>query len=214
MSTAWRRINELHPRNKGPISIFFLFLRPLNDSFEQFNTFEHKESDMLKSHQHQHLWLVALFAETEIGRKDPYSPEPVFYLWLSKVSANERSFYICQVFSHSHRLSPSSAIDKNWPRSHYSDVIMGAMASQITNLTIVYSTVFFRRRSKKTSKFRVTGLCAGNSPVISEVPAQMASNAENVSIWWRHHATYTFGCIMTTTRWPGYNYCPHNGCQS
>ena len=47
----------------------------------------------------------------------------------------------------------------------------------------------FRRRWKKTSKFRVTGLCAGNSPGTCEFPAQMASNAENVSIWWRHHAT-------------------------
>ena len=45
----------------------------------------------------------------------------------------------------------------------------------------------FRRRSKKTSKLRVTGLCAGNSPVIGEFPAQRASNAEFVSIWWRHH---------------------------
>ena len=45
----------------------------------------------------------------------------------------------------------------------------------------------FRRRSKKTSKLRVTGLCPGNSPGTSEFPAQMASNAENVSIWWRHH---------------------------
>ena len=45
----------------------------------------------------------------------------------------------------------------------------------------------FRRRSKKTSKLRVTGLCAGNSPVSGEFPAQMASNAENVSIWWRHY---------------------------
>ena len=43
------------------------------------------------------------------------------------------------------------------------------------------------RRSKKTSKFRVTGLCVGNSPGTGEFPAQMASNAENVSIWWRHH---------------------------
>ena len=41
----------------------------------------------------------------------------------------------------------------------------------------------FWRRSKKTSKLRVTGLCA----VSGEFPAQMASNAENVSIWWRHH---------------------------
>ena len=46
----------------------------------------------------------------------------------------------------------------------------------------------FRRRSKKTSKLRVTGLCEGNSPVTDEFPAQRASNTENVSIWWRHHA--------------------------
>ena len=46
----------------------------------------------------------------------------------------------------------------------------------------------FRRRSKKTSKLRVTGLWVGNSPGTGEFPAQMASNAENVSIWWRHHS--------------------------
>ena len=45
----------------------------------------------------------------------------------------------------------------------------------------------FRRRSKKTSKLRVTGLCVGNSQGTGEFPAEMASNAENVSIWWRHH---------------------------
>ena len=45
----------------------------------------------------------------------------------------------------------------------------------------------FRRRSKKISKLRVTGLCVVNSPETGEFPAQMASNAENVSIWWRHH---------------------------
>ena len=45
----------------------------------------------------------------------------------------------------------------------------------------------FRCRSKKTSKLRVTGLYEGNSPVTGEFPAQRASNAENVSIWWRHH---------------------------
>ena len=45
----------------------------------------------------------------------------------------------------------------------------------------------FRRRSKKTSKLRATGLCAGNSPGTDKFPAQMASNAETVSIWWRRH---------------------------
>ena len=49
----------------------------------------------------------------------------------------------------------------------------------------------FGRRSKKTSKLRVTGLCAGNSAVTGEFPAQMASNVENVSIWWRHHAKWS-----------------------
>ena len=43
-----------------------------------------------------------------------------------------------------------------------------------------------RRKSKKTSKCRVIGLCAGNSPVTGEFPARRASNAENISIWWRH----------------------------
>ena len=34
----------------------------------------------------------------------------------------------------------------------------------------------------KTSKLRLTGLCAGNSPGSGEFPAQMASYAENVFI--------------------------------
>ena len=70
---------------------------------------------------------------------------------------------------------------------------MGEIESQITNLPIIYSIVYSgadqrisMRRSKKTSKLRVNGLCAGNSPVIGEFPAQRASNEENVSIWWRH----------------------------
>ena len=50
----------------------------------------------------------------------------------------------------------------------------------------------FRCRSKKTSKLRVTGLCERNSPVTGEFPAQRASNAENVSIWWCHHETIIF----------------------
>ena len=57
----------------------------------------------------------------------------------------------------------------------------------------------FRHRSKKTSKLCVTDLCAGNSPVTGEFPAQMASNAENISISWRHHVNR-----------PNLNLKPHN----
>ena len=66
----------------------------------------------------------------------------------------------------------------------------------------------FSRISKKTSNHRDTDLCEENppvtgryphkrqvmweripfnSPVTGEFPAQKASNAENVSIWWRNH---------------------------
>ena len=50
-----------------------------------------------------------------------------------------------------------------------------------------------RRRLKKTPKFLVAGLCAGNSPETGEFPAQRASNADNVSIWWRHHGNLVKG---------------------
>ena len=49
----------------------------------------------------------------------------------------------------------------------------------------------FRRRSKKTSKLSVTGLCEENSQVTGEFPTQRISNAENISIWWRHHDSNT-----------------------
>ena len=47
------------------------------------------------------------------------------------------------------------------------------------------------RKSQKTSKLRVTDLCEGNSLVTDEFPAQMTSNAENASIWWRHHVQHS-----------------------
>ena len=56
---------------------------------------------------------------------------------------------------------------------------MGAIASQITSLMIVYSTVYSdadqRKHQSSASLAFVTG----------EFPAQMVSDAENVSIWWR-----------------------------
>ena len=70
-----------------------------------------------------------------------------------------------------------------WHVQHYSDVIMSTTHQPHDCLL----NHLFRRRSKKTSKPRVNSLCAGNSPVTGEFPAQRASNAENISIWWRHH---------------------------
>ena len=65
---------------------------------------------------------------------------------------------------------------------HYSDAIMGTMASQITNLMIVYSTVYSgacqRKHQSSASPAFVGG--RGDSPVTGEFSTQRASNAENV----------------------------------
>ena len=62
--------------------------------------------------------------------------------------------------------------------SHNNNVIMSAMASLITRLTNVYSTVYYKENIKAPRRARLWG----NSPVISEFPAQMANNAENVAM--------------------------------
>ena len=58
----------------------------------------------------------------------------------------------------------------------------------------------FRRRSKKTSKLCIAGPCAGNSPVTGEFPAQRASNAENVFIWWCHHGMWISNTEISFTQ--------------
>ena len=77
-------------------------------------------------------------------------------------------------------------ITANW-LYHHDDVIMSTMASQITGvlfcLTLVQAQITENIRAP-----RHWPLC-GISPVTGEFPAQKASNAGNVSIWWRHHGT-------------------------
>ena len=64
---------------------------------------------------------------------------------------------------------------------------MGALASEITSLTIVYSTFYSGADQRKHQSSASLAFCAENSPVTGEFPAQMANNTENVSIWWCHH---------------------------
>ena len=55
----------------------------------------------------------------------------------------------------------------------------------------------FRHTWKNPLKLCVTGLCEGNSPVTGEFPSQRASDAENVSIWWRYHNIEAFSALLT-----------------
>ena len=63
---------------------------------------------------------------------------------------------------------------------------MAIMASQI-NCHEMFVQPFVLANIKENIKVRVTGLCEENSPVTCEFASQRASNAENVSIWWRHN---------------------------
>ena len=78
---------------------------------------------------------------------------------------------------------------------HYGDIIMGTMASQITSLAIVYSTVYSGADQRKHQSSASLAFVWG-----SEFPAQMSSNAENASIWWRHHDYLHAGPFSTNAQ--------------
>ena len=88
--------------------------------------------------------------------------------FVSFANVTVKSFKITSIFDkYHHRLhkyhnAPDlySAIH-HFVTEHYGDVIMGTIASQITSLTIVYSTVYSGADQRKTSKLRDTGFVWG-----------------------------------------------------
>ena len=86
-------------------------------------------------------------------------------------------------------------VDHTWNPIHYSDGKNERDGVSNHRCIDFLLNRLYRRRSTKTPKLCVTGACGGNSPVTGEFPAQRASNAENVSIWWHHHAMATFEMV-------------------
>ena len=66
---------------------------------------------------------------------------------------------------------------------------MGTLASQITNLTNVYSTVYSDADQRKHQSPASLAIVRG----INQWPVQIASNAENVSVCWRHNDKILIG---------------------
>ena len=115
-----------------------------------------------------------------------------FGQWL--VAEQAPIYYLIQYWRNSKTLyyvpgHRNSLIDS--PEMHFSDVIMSAMASQITCLIVVYSTVYSRRRSNKNVKAprhrALWGEFTGDRWPVNSLPARRASNTKHVSKWWRHH---------------------------
>ena len=79
---------------------------------------------------------------------------------------------------------------------NYSDVIMDTIASQIISFTIFYSTVYSgtdQRKHQSSASLAFVREFTGDR----WIPRTNASNAENVSIWWRHHGIKQMICRCT-----------------
>ena len=93
--------------------------------------------------------------------------------------------------------SGSSVMNKMLASRHrsgpydYSDVIMGRMTSQITSLTIVYSTVYSGANQRKHLSSALLAFVRGihRSPV--NLPDKWPATRKMFSIWWRLHILFT-----------------------
>ena len=80
------------------------------------------------------------------------------------------------------------------PWLHYNDVIMSAMASQITSISTVCSAACSVAHQTKRQ----------SPALLTFVWGLWASKAENVSIWWRHHVLSLYRRLMWSV---SYIYC-------
>ena len=147
-------------------------------------------------------WNVNIsYIKCNVGRVDRYDNNnfrivsllPGTLIWFSiRISRNRKcSALVASYFKTNldsgdfHRLAaPALGLALQWCHNERDGV------SDHRRLGGLFSCLF-KRRSKETSKPRVTGLCKGNSPVTGEFPSQRASNAENVFMWCRHHGLWT-----------------------
>ena len=72
---------------------------------------------------------------------------------------------------------------------NYSDVIMGAMESQITSLTIVYSTVYSGADQRKHQRSASLAF-VGELTCDRWIPRTKGQLRGDVSFWWRHQRDY------------------------
>ena len=74
-----------------------------------------------------------------------------------------------------------------WSTVYYSDVIMSAVASQITSVLTVCSIVCSGTDQRKHQSSTSLVFVGGNHQWLVNYLPKRASNTENVSLWWRYH---------------------------
>ena len=93
-------------------------------------------------------------------------------------------------YIHYYLQNNSSSADWENFSYHYNNIIMSAVASQITSLTIVYSMVYLgadQRKNQSSASLAFVCVCVCVGVCVCVCEGGGGSNAENVSIWWRHH---------------------------
>ena len=135
-------------------------------------------------------WRFPLSSREKHSRHSWRMRNPQFYVSGKKSIETAKSYRVYTLFHkqgksfpklplHSKCLFRKPSVWLTKTCKYYNEVTVSVIACQITCVSIVYSN--------KTTKLCVTSLCEGNSLMTGEFPAQRASNAENVSTWWRHH---------------------------
>ena len=91
--------------------------------------------------------------------------------WLLRVWYEKWVIFHCEKQRHVHSNINKCIKTLAYGIRHYNDVIMSAMASRITGVSVVRSTVCSGEK-KTTSKLHVTCLCEGISPVTGKFPSK------------------------------------------
>ena len=106
----------------------------------------------------------------------------LFSTWIIKISIHR----LCLKLKHL-KLQPH--LQGTISGRRYNDIIMSAMASQITSVSIrLFAQQFAQGQMKEDMKAPRHWLLWGpNQPITGGFPSKRANNAENVSTWWRHH---------------------------
>ena len=121
------------------------------------------------SERHGHIYIISVLSNKQIWEPiSRYSFTTVYHVYsiLLIICMTKKRVQLIRTKQRHHR---------------YNDVTMSAMASEITSLTIVYSTVYSGAEKRKYQSSVLLAFVRGIHR------SQSASNAEDVSIWWRHH---------------------------
>ena len=127
------------------------------------------------------------------------------YISVCDENVIENNIQLCHLVNSSHMhvimksRSYSTEVYSKKFAHHYDDVIMDTIASQITSLAIVYSIVYSSADQRKHQSSASLAFVRGT---------QMASYAENISIWWRHNDVvfccgllHSILCVCVLSNW-------------